>query len=247
MKSSIKLIFFVGLLSISCSHVDNQNEASIDASSGFEQSDDTFTIIENDSIEGAFGINNINSNITPAKFKALNINEEYFDNVSYHIKIAIEGKTYVVTIDSVTKILQLESDQIEEVLRIPVNLQFGKPIVTVDTDFNSDHVNDLLIKIGTGGTAGSIYLLCLYDSSTGTFVYDESIELRNIVISDNEITSKYMWSESIFRIESFKIFRVEESVYLRKTNGDSNLRGLMEVRKFDKNGKVVMIDTVKIP
>lgn len=147
--------------------------------------------------------------------------------------------------DSISKII--DGIVYFSILEIPTEI--GVSNIRIEkNDINSDNYQDILIYEPTGGTAGDICYCLFYDNEKRTFKYDKNVELRNIEIfsKEKQVICSYNWSSVIYQIENSSFKKIEETKYLEYSSTNPNYENLKEITKFDTDGKIITIDTVKI-
>jgi len=104
-----------------------------------------------------------------------------------------------------------------------------------------------LIEILSGGTAGSEFSFLFYNSSTKSFDYDAETELRNIEFNVKKqiLVSHYLWSKATFVLENNKFRKIDQTYYLRFSNTKDEVVDKSQITKYDKQGNVISIDTIK--
>ena len=177
-----------------------------------------------------------------------------FDSISKNIPqivyfsiFTIHQDKFAILIDTTTKVYKLINDKFEKQFDIPCEIS-SSAIRLEKLDINSDGETDILLKISSDGAAGDIFICLFYNPEKGNLEYDNKTELRNIVLnlSKREVKSFYNWSSANFKIEKSSFKKIEEEKYLMYSTTDFKYENYKEVTTFDKDGKIITVDTLEI-
>lgn len=170
-------------------------------------------------------------------------------NIGLHLSIfKLENQKFALVADnSEVGIYKFIEEKYQKIHSIKYLVGFSE-IHIKKIDINNDSYKDAFVEITSGGSYGTFSLFLFYNSTTKSLEYDDETELRNaeLNIKKQEVFCSYKIISKLYKIEKFS-FRVrEETEYLMFNSGKKELEDKKEVTKYDKEGKIISIDTVCI-
>ncbi|WP_338811889.1 hypothetical protein V9L05_10730 [Bernardetia sp. Wsw4-3y2] len=160
----------------------------------------------------------------------------------------MENEKFAFVIDSTTKIYKFIEGNYKQIISTNSAFAFGTNVKIEQKRLNLDKFKDVLVEIPSGGMGGSEFLFLFYNPTTKSFDYDYETELRNIEfdIKKQKVVSHYQWSKATFVLENNKFRKIDQTYYLRFSSAKEEFIDKEQVTKYDKEGRIVSIDTVKI-
>lgn len=170
-------------------------------------------------------------------------------NIGLHLSIfKLENEKFALVIDSTTKIYKFIEGNYKQIISTNSAFAFETDVKIEQKRLNLDKFKDILLEIPSGGSYGSDFIFLFYNPTTKLFDYDDETDLRNIEFDVNtqKVVSHYRWSKATFVLENNKFRKIDETYYLKFRGIGEDFFDKKEITKYNKEGKVISIDTVCI-
>ncbi|WP_338769584.1 hypothetical protein WAF17_10155 [Bernardetia sp. ABR2-2B] len=168
-------------------------------------------------------------------------------NIGLHVSIfKLENEKFALLADnSKIGIYKFTENKYQKIHSVTYLVGFSS-INLNKIDINSDNYKDAFVEISSGGSYGNGYLFLFYNPVTKSLEYDNETELRNVKlnIKKQEVFCSYKVISKLYKIEKFSFRVIEEAEYLKFNSDKQELENKKEITKYDKEGKIISIDTV---